>query len=177
MVRRLHRPAVVGLVDTTRTSSASTTRSSTGFPGITELSARRGVRRTREYLGCDRSLKAQRIAHRIRAVEDAELMDHLIRNGIARDVCPTSNWRLGAVHVESEHPIKTLHREGVTVTINSDDPSLVNTTLSDEIGLLSSHFGLSLIEIDAILENGIEASFLAPAGRWLRRHSRQPPRS
>ena len=64
--------------------------------------------------------------------------------------------RLGAVHVESEHPIKTLHREGVTVTINSDDPSLVNTTLSDEIGLLSSHFGLSLIEIDAILENGIE---------------------
>lgn len=123
--------------------------------------------------GAIRYLQAERIGHGIRAVDDPELMEYLIQHKVPLDVCPTSNWRLGAVPTESEHPIKALYRQGVIVTVNSDDPSLFNTTLTEEVGHLSSRLGLELTDIDVILENGIEACFLdRPAKDRLRSNFR-----
>jgi adenosine deaminase len=46
------------------------------------------------------------------------------------------------------------------VTINSDDPPLVNTTLNQEAQLLHEPFGLAVAASDDILLNGIRSSFL-----------------
>ena len=115
--------------------------------------------------GAIHSLKAERIGHGVTAVDDPELIDYLARNKIPLDVCPTSNWLLGAVPGDVEHPLGAMHRQGVIVTVSSDDPSLFNTTLTEEIGLLSSRLGLKLADIDAILENGIDACFLDRPGK------------
>jgi aminodeoxyfutalosine deaminase len=110
--------------------------------------------------GALQALQAERIGHGIRAVDDDELVDYLVGNRIPLDVCPTSNWRLGAVPNEGEHPLKAMHRRGVMVTVNSDDPSLFNTTLTEEICLLTTRVGLDLADVDAIVQNGIDACFL-----------------
>jgi len=79
-----------------------------------------------------RDLSPVRIAHGIRAVEDAALLRVLARRGIVCDVCPTSNLRTGAVLRGAEHPLLRMLRAGVPVTLSTDDPGIFGTTLSAE---------------------------------------------
>ena len=48
------------------------------------------------------------------------------------------------------------------LTLNSDDPSLFNTSLSDDYATLVEPFGLSVAQIDEIALNGFRSSFLPP---------------
>jgi aminodeoxyfutalosine deaminase len=114
--------------------------------------------------GAVRALGATRIAHGVRAVEDPALVAHLAEQGIALDIAPTSNRRLGVYPRYADHPLPRLHAAGVAVTINTDDPPLFGTTLNDEVALLAEPFGLDVAAIDAILLNGVRKSFL-PADR------------
>ena len=79
-----------------------------------------------------RFLQPARIAHGIRAVEDPALLKTLARTGIVCDVCPTSNLRTGAVPRGAEHPLLRMLRAGVPVTLSTDDPGLLGTTLLGE---------------------------------------------
>ena len=60
----------------------------------------------------------------------------------------------------ASHPLRGLHRAGVPVTINSDDPPLFNTTLNGEVKLLVDPFNFDINTIDEILLNGVRCSFL-----------------
>ena len=110
--------------------------------------------------GAVRALGAERIAHGVRAIEDPALVEHLAERGIALDVAPTSNVRLGVYPSYAAHPLPRLHRAGVAITINTDDPPLFNTTLNDEAALLAGQFGLDVAAIDTILLDGVRQSFL-----------------
>ena len=46
------------------------------------------------------------------------------------------------------------------MTMNSDDPSLFNTSLSEDYATLVEPFGLSVEQIDEIVLNGFRSSFL-----------------
>jgi adenosine deaminase len=50
------------------------------------------------------------------------------------------------------------------VTVNSDDPALFNTSLSDDYATLVEPFALSVEQVDEIVLNGFRSSFL-PADR------------
>jgi aminodeoxyfutalosine deaminase len=106
------------------------------------------------------ALGAERIAHGVRSVEDPTLVAELARRGIALDVCPTSNICLGVAPSLAEHPLPALLAAGVTITVNSDDPPLFNTSLNDDVALLADPFGLDVQAADAILLNGVRHSFL-----------------
>ncbi len=110
--------------------------------------------------GAVRALGAERIAHGVRAIEDPALVEQLAERGIALDIAPTSNVRLGVYASYAAHPLPRLHAAGVAITINTDDPPLFNTTLNDEVALLAQPFGLDIAAIDGILLNGIRKSFL-----------------
>jgi aminodeoxyfutalosine deaminase len=115
--------------------------------------------------GALNALGAERIGHGVRSIEDPALVVHLAAQGIALEVCPTSNLRLGVYpHLEA-HPLRGLHEAGVPLTINSDDPPLFNTTLNDEAALLAGSFGLDVAAIDETLLNGVRHSFLPPEER------------
>jgi aminodeoxyfutalosine deaminase len=109
-----------------------------------------------------RELHAHRIGHGVRAVEDPELVAYLAEHRIPLEVCPTSNLRLGVYPDFSGHPLRRLHEAGVPVTVNSDDPPLFNTTLTDELNLLHEEFGYSLDEIDEFILRAVRFSFLDP---------------
>ncbi len=115
--------------------------------------------------GAIHALGAERLAHGVRAIEDPALVEYLAAHNIPIDLAPTSNIRLGLYPDYRSHPLPRLHVAGVTITINTDDPPLFNTTLNDEVALLADPFGLDVAAIDEILLNGIHCSFLPEARR------------
>lgn len=77
-------------------------------------------------------LGAQRIGHGVRCLEDPELVKKMRDSQIPLEVCPTSNVCLNVCANLEEHPLPLLLNEGLFVTINSDDPPMFNTTLTNE---------------------------------------------
>lgn len=122
-----------------------------------ESSGPEGVRDAIELLGADR------IDHGVRAVEDPALVALLAERGIALGICPTSNLRLGVYGSIEEHPVERLRAAGVRVSLNTDDPALLGTSLEGEYALCQRAFGWSDEALRALARTSIAASF-APAG-------------
>jgi adenosine deaminase len=110
--------------------------------------------------GAIRILGAERIGHGVRAIEDPALVRFLAEHSIPLEVCPTSNIRLGVYPTLKAHPIRALYEAGVSLTVNSDDPPLFNTTLNQELVLLHEPLGFDIDAIDDILLNGVRHSFM-----------------
>jgi adenosine deaminase len=107
-------------------------------------------------------LGAERIDHGVRALQDPALMDELRDRGIPLDITPTSNVTLGLFASYADHPIDKLRRHGIPVSIGSDDPALLETTLVDEYVRLVEAFGWGDDEIRAMARTSVEASFAPP---------------
>jgi len=105
--------------------------------------------------------RSLRIGHGIRCLEDPSLVKELYQRQIPLEVCPTSNVCLGIVVDLENHPLPDLIRQGLYVTINSDDPALFSTCLNEEYRKIMGCFGFSKREIQQLIKNGIQASFLS----------------
>ncbi|MFX1357513.1 MAG: adenosine deaminase [Promethearchaeota archaeon] len=106
-------------------------------------------------------LHASRIGHGTSVIHDKKLQKHLKRKKIALEQCITSNSLTGSwKDTEKAHPIGELFRKGVPVTINSDDPSIQNSDLTDEYLKLIHYFNFSLDNLIAINKIALSASFL-----------------
>lgn len=81
-------------------------------------------------------LGAERIGHGIQIVNDKEVMKYLVEKKIPLEVCPISNWLTQAFPTHEAHPIRQLMAAGLLLTINSDDPGVFATTLSDDYEVL-----------------------------------------
>jgi aminodeoxyfutalosine deaminase len=76
------------------------------------------------------ALGADRLRHGIRATDDPALLDELAARGIVCDVCPVSNFRLGAVTEIERHPLSAMLAAGVRCSISTDDPAMFDTDLT-----------------------------------------------
>jgi aminodeoxyfutalosine deaminase len=112
--------------------------------------------------GAIRDLGANRIGHGVRAIEDPSLLTYLRDQQIPLELNPTSNICLHVYRRLAEHPFPHLDRMGLLVTVNSDDPPLFNTTLTDEYNHLVTEFGYSLSDVLRIARNGFVASGAPP---------------
>ena len=101
---------------------------------------------------------AHRISHGVRAVEDPEVLARLADEGIACDVCPTSNLKLGVVSDLGEHPLPVMLEAGVPVTLNSDDQLFFGSLVADEYEVARREWGLSDGELADIARTSIECS-------------------
>jgi aminodeoxyfutalosine deaminase len=108
-----------------------------------------------------RDLRADRVGHGIRAVDDPRLMEYLAANDIALEVCPTSNVRTKVVPAMPQHPLRRLMDAGVRVTLNSDDPPMFGTNLVNEYLVAGTVLGLSQPGLAALAHNAVHASFLS----------------
>lgn len=107
------------------------------------------------------ALGAQRIGHGVRAIEDHRVVRLLREKNIALEVCPTSNLQTGMTHAFTQHPLRDLYHLAVPVTINTDDPSVSDTTLTDEYQVAVMVMGFTIQDIQRILLNAARAAFLA----------------
>jgi adenosine deaminase len=104
-----------------------------------------------------------RVGHGVRCLEDPALVSELRERRIPLEVCPTSNVCLGVVPSFAEHPLPRLLDAGLYVTLNSDDPPMFNTTLTDEYLAAAATFALDRPAIEALVLNAARATLLPPA--------------
>ena len=120
-----------------------------------------GPRSIREAL----DLGSERIGHGVTAIHDPQLVEELAATGMVLEVSPTSNICLGVFPSIAEHPFRALYDAGVQVTINSDDPPMFNTTLTNEYLTLAEQHDFSLDELSALSLRAVDAAFLPDADR------------
>lgn len=113
--------------------------------------------------GAVRLLGAERLGHGVHAHDDPVLFDYLREHRIAIDMCPVSNVKTGAVADIAEHPIRRYLDSGLLVTVNSDDPPMFGTSITNEFRVLRERLGFSGHELQQLSLNAIEASFLPEA--------------
>lgn len=105
-------------------------------------------------------LGVQRLAHGVSAARDPEVVALARDRGVGFDMCPTSNLRTRAVPSLEEHPALPLLREGLLVTINTDDPGLFGIDLTHELELCRDELGFTLDDLRAATANALRTSFL-----------------
>jgi adenosine deaminase len=79
-----------------------------------------------------RVLDIDEIQHGAAAAASVKLMNDLRQAGIRMNVCPGSNVALLVTQDLGSHPIRTLVRHGLKVTVNSDDKTVFGRTVSEE---------------------------------------------
>ncbi len=105
-------------------------------------------------------LSADRIGHGTSAIHDEQLQKELADSGVALEQCITSNRQTGSWVDEEHHPFGTLYRSGVNVTLNSDDPTIQDSDLTDDYQKAVRYFGLGLDDLITVNERAIDAAFL-----------------
>jgi adenosine deaminase len=110
---------------------------------------------------------SRRIGHGVRAVEDAGLLAYLREKQIPLEVCPSSNICLKIFPSMAAHSLPRLMQAGLYVTINSDDPPMFNTTLTDEFLLGQKCFNWGQDVIQQLILNAVKATLLPVEERAL----------
>ena len=121
-------------------------------------------------------LKADRLQHGVRAVEDPELVKRLADEQICCDVCPTSNVLLSVVPAMEASALGPLLDAGVPCSVNADDPLLFGPGLLEEYEVCRDALGFDDARMAHIARCSIEhsgapadvkASTLAGIDAWL----------
>jgi adenosine deaminase len=107
-------------------------------------------------------LGVSRIDHGVRCVEDPELVQRLIATRLPLTVCPLSNIKLRVFANMRQHNVVELLRQGLCVTLNSDDPAYFGGYMNANFLALAAAQAMSREEIAQFSVNAIEASFSSP---------------
>jgi len=105
-------------------------------------------------------LDVKRIDHGVRAIDDPQLIDFLVKNQVPLTVCPLSNIKLCVFEDMTHHNIKQLLDLGVCVTINSDDPAYFGGYMNENFYATQAGLNLSKDDLYKISRNAIQAAFL-----------------
>jgi adenosine deaminase len=114
-----------------------------------------GPERIREAL----AFGVRRIGHGVTAAGDPEAIALLRERDVTLDMCPTSNVQAGIAAELAAHPLAALHRVGVSVTISTDDRTVANTSLTEEMARSAAAMGLTSDELAVIAVNGFRRAF------------------
>lgn len=113
----------------------------------------------RNVLEAVKLLGAERIGHGVFLKDCLEAYDIVRDEGVTLEMCPTSNVQTKAVTVFSDHPIYDFHKDGIKVTVNTDNRTVSDTTLSREYDLLIREFNITYEEYKQLYYNSVDASF------------------
>jgi adenosine deaminase len=108
---------------------------------------------------------AQRIGHATRLIEDSALTDYVNQQGIALEICLTSNVQTRAASSYETHPLRRYFDAGLNVVLNTDNRLMSGTTLTDEYVHAARHLDFSFDELSTIALNGFESAFLSAEER------------
>jgi len=110
-------------------------------------------------------LKARRIDHGVRCIEDERLVGRLVEEQIPLTVCPLSNVKLRVFPNLKDHNLKQLLDRGLLVTVNSDDPAYFGGYVADNFRDSAAALGLDRDDLLRLARNSFVASFLSEEQR------------
>jgi len=108
-------------------------------------------------------LKVERIDHGVRCVEDAGLIEYLVKEQVPLTVCPLSNVKLRVFDNMRQHNLKHMLNIGLCVTINSDDPAYFGGYIEDNFQVVQTAHDLDFQDIYKLSRNAFKAAFLPSA--------------
>lgn len=106
-----------------------------------------------------KDLHAERIGHGIYIHNNDEAYDIVKSNGVALEICPTSNVQTKAVQSLESHPIIDFYLDNLNVTINTDNRTVSNTTMTIECEKVIKQFDLSFNDYKKIYIKSVDAAF------------------
>jgi aminodeoxyfutalosine deaminase len=106
-----------------------------------------------------RVLKAERIGHGTSAMQDPELVAYLAEHRIPLEVSPTSNLATQAVRSYAEHPLPAMVEAGLVVTINTDDPPMFGTDITNEYAVATELLDLDESGAAELARTAVRVSF------------------
>lgn len=101
-----------------------------------------------------------RIGHGTRLVEDGDLLNYANDHRIPLEICIKSNLHTKAVASIQSHPIDFYIDYGLRVTINTDNRTISDTTVTDEYMLAINELGLEYSTVKYVILNGFKSAFL-----------------
>jgi adenosine deaminase len=107
-----------------------------------------------------KTVQPDRIGHGIHIIEDMKAVELVKECDITLEVNPWSNYLTNSVRTIEEHPLRKLFDLGVKVTINSDDPEVLETNLNNEYRIAHEILGMTREDIMTCNRYAYEASFL-----------------
>ncbi len=106
-----------------------------------------------------RLLKAERIGHGTSTMQDPALVEYLGEHRIPLEVSPTSNIATRAVDSYDVHPLRAMVDAGLVVTINSDDPPMFGTDLTNEYAVAARLLDLDEAGVADLAKTAVQVSF------------------
>lgn len=104
--------------------------------------------------------QTKRIGHGIRVIEDRFILNQIKHTGVLLEICPTSNVQTKAVDYYLHHPVRKLYDMGCAISINTDNRTVSNITLTEEYQRLQKYFHFTEEDFCKMNKQAIEASFL-----------------
>jgi adenosine deaminase len=116
-------------------------------------------------------LGAERIGHGVFIKDCIEAYDIVKDKGITLEMCPTSNIQTKAIDTFKNHPIYDFYNDGIRVTVNTDNRTVSDTSMTKECNILLREFHIDFEEYKQIYLNSVDAAFGdLKTKEWLRRY-------
>lgn len=106
---------------------------------------------------------AGRIGHGIAMRGNRALQRELAVRGTGIEMCPISNLQTKAVQSSAEYPLREFLDVGLKVTINTDNRTVSDTTLTKELEFVQKQYGIRDEEVLLLMKNAVDAAFAADA--------------
>lgn len=105
-------------------------------------------------------LHATRIGHGVQIIQNQQIIEFIKSKNITLEVCPISNYLTQAFKTHEAHPFKKLDLAGVKLSVNSDDPGIFSTTLSDDYAILNKYFDYQINDFSRFNDTAFHSSFI-----------------
>lgn len=102
---------------------------------------------------------AARIGHGIALSGNKEAIQLCRDRKTGIEMCPISNMQTKAVSDKKNYPIREFMEEGLCVTINTDNRTVSNTTISKELEFIQENYKISDEALRQFMINAVSAAF------------------
>lgn len=108
-------------------------------------------------------LGAKRLGHGIALQKSLELQKLCAEKRIGIEMCPTSNLQTKAIRSFAEYPLGEFVKNGLLVSINTDNRTVSGTSITQEMQIVRDVLGLGGDVILQCTKNAIETAFASDA--------------
>lgn len=105
------------------------------------------------------ALGAKRIGHGIALRNDPALIHQFAKHQIGIEMCPVSNLQTKAVDSFANYPLFDFLEQGLKVSVNTDNRTVSNTSMSRELEMIYKSCGGDDQIIYQLLQNAVDTSF------------------
>ena len=104
------------------------------------------------------AIRPDRLGHGVRAVEDPRVLETVVEDAVALEVCPGSNVALGVFDAPGDVPLRTLYAAGAMIALGADDPLIFGSRLVDQYVAARAIHGFADAELAELARMSVRAA-------------------